>query len=79
MKIQNVMKISDPGDQIFGVVFHLHRAPNCVAPTFVKCVAPELNKQTQSFRMHKKLLEFENYEAFWVEKCMLVGYQIWDV
>ena len=67
MKIQNVMKISDPGDQIFGVVFHLHRAPTCVAPTFVKFLVAELNKQTHSFRMHQKLLESENYEEIWVE------------
>ena len=72
------MKISDPGDQIFGFVFHLHRAPNCVVPTLVKFVVDELNKSTQSFRMHQKLLESENYEEIWVEYCMGVGCQNCD-
>ena len=67
-----VDQISDPLDQIFEGFFYLLRDFDNHKLLLMKNFLVEVNKQTQSFQMHQKLLETNHYAGFCVRKCMRI-------
>ena len=63
-----VDQISDPLDQIFEGFFYLLRDFDNHKLLLMKNLLVEVNKQTQSFQMHQKLLETKHYAWFCVRK-----------